>query len=272
MQLKLVMLVLVMLMPSFSYGQNFFDQRYRGWLWFEEKEKPQAISPKKEDKRREFSKEEMQEIKRQNEQFKEELELLKHVMIRYPENLEHVRRYKEKEKIMLDNAMLLSKSFLMTNFLNPDIADQLENPQNLYGRRTKKEIEDEQNEKTIKGLAKNVELFIFMQGDCRHCELLEKHLARFATKYGFTVEAVSADGTKSKYFKTHFNKELLKKLELKQMPTVIAVTNDSSLRFELARGAVSIADLEETSLLMGQYLESVKTKVEEEQKTSGRGQ
>lgn len=262
MQILRIVLMFLMIMPSCAYGQNFFEQRYRGWLWFEEKEKPQEISPQTENKSREFTKEEMQEIKRKNEQFKEELELLKHVMIRYPGNLEHVRRYKEKEKIMLDNAMILSKSFLMTNFLNPDIADQLENPQNLYGRRTKKEIEDEQNEKTIKGLAKNVELFIFMQGNCKHCELLEKHLASFAGKYGFNVEAVSADGTQSKYFKTNFNDEVIEKLELKQMPTVIAVTNDSSVRFELARGAVSIADLEETSLLMAQYLESVKTKAE----------
>ena len=41
------------------------------------------------------------------------------------------------------------------------------------------------------------------------------------------------------------------------MPTVIAVTNDSSLRFELARGAVSVADLEDNSLLMAKYLETV---------------
>jgi hypothetical protein len=39
------------------------------------------------------------------------------------------------------------------------------------------------------------------------------------------------------------------------MPTVIAVTNDSRIRFELARGAVSVADLEENALLMAKYLE-----------------
>ena len=36
------------------------------------------------------------------------------------------------------------------------------------------------------------------------------------------------------YFKTHTNTELIERLQLKEMPTVITVTNDSSLRFELA--------------------------------------
>jgi DUF4097 and DUF4098 domain-containing protein YvlB len=43
----------------------------------------------------------------------------------------------------------------------------------------------------------------------------------------------------------------------KVMPTVIAVTNDSSVRFELTRGAVSIADLEEKSLLMAKRMKEL---------------
>lgn len=38
------------------------------------------------------------------------------------------------------------------------------------------------------------------------------------------------------------------------MPTVIAVVNDTRERFELARGAVSIADLEDKALLLAKYL------------------
>lgn len=245
--------VILIHMTSAAYGstkQNFFEQRYRGWIWFEEKE-PEVISEKQE-----FTLEEMEEIKAKNEQFAKELDLLKHVMIRYPDNLEHVRRYKEKEKIMLNNAALLGHSFLMTNFLNPDIADNLENPQNLYGRRAKQEIEEKSNAEKLTQVAKDVELFLFFKSDCIYCEILEKHLARFAGIYGFKVEAVSLDGTKSKYFKTHHNKELVAKLALEQMPTVIAVTNDSALRFELARGAVSVADLEGSSLLMHEYLQN----------------
>ena len=253
-KIAIILILIVQVTPSLTFAKtSFFEERYRGWLWFEEKEKPTPVETL--DPNRELTKEEMIEIKEKNEKFKEELELLKHVMIRYPDNIEHVRRYKEKEKIMLSNAMKLSHSFLMANFLNPDIANQLEAPQNIYGRKVLKENEQKQNSQKLKTLAKKVELFLFFQGDCSHCELLEKHLARFAKIYGFSVEAVSQDGTKSRYFKTHFNKELIEQLQLKEMPTVIAVTNDSKLRFELARGAVSVADLMDTSLLMGKYLD-----------------
>ena len=268
---NLLVILLLSLVPTLSFADegSFWDQRYRGWMWFEETEK--EVKEEEWPKTRKFTTEEMEQIKEKNERFAKELELLKHVMIRYPDNLEHVRRYKEKEKIMLDNAMVLGRSFMMANFLNPDLNDQLENPQNLYGRRTKAEIDEKLNSEKLKQVAKEVELFLFFKGDCLYCEILEKHLARFAGLYGFKVEAVSTDGANSRYFKTHHNnKELIEKLALKQMPTVIAVTNDSSLRFELARGAVSVADLENNSLLMHKYLEALGSKERDRETKEGR--
>ena len=40
------------------------------------------------------------------------------------------------------------------------------------------------------------------------------------------------------------------------MPTVIAITRDSKQRFELARGAVSIPDLEDKALLLVEILDN----------------
>ena len=59
----------------------------------------------------------------------------------------------------------------------------------------------------------------------------------------------------SSYFKTHASRKLIKALGLEVMPTVIAVVNDTRQRFELARGAVSVADLEEKALLLVNYLD-----------------
>jgi hypothetical protein len=103
----------------------------------------------------------MEAIKTENKNFAHELELLRHVMIGCPDNLEYVRKYKEKEKIMLDNAQVLGYSFLMANFLNPDIANHLEAPQNIYGRKALKENKEKQNLATLKAITKKVELFLF---------------------------------------------------------------------------------------------------------------
>jgi len=242
-----------------SYAQNFFEQRYRGWLWFEEKEQDESKDKdlmKKQKSPYLPSKEEIEKAKLDNEKFKEELADLRHLIIRYPDNLEFIRLYKEKEKQMLDGAMRLASNFAMVNFLRPDIADQLKNPQNIYGRNVAKSEKEKQDREIIKILTSKVELFVFRQDSCGHCSILEKHLSSFAKKYGFKVEAVSQDKSASSYFKTHNNPAIIKELALTVMPTVIAITKDSKMRFELARGAVSIPDLEDKALLLAEFLNS----------------
>lgn len=250
-----VMLIFI-LIPSISYGQNFFDQRYRGWLWFEEKEDIRGSQTEEQARSYIPTREQMKQAKHENEAFKEELEALRHMIVRYPSNLNYIFLYKEKEKQMLEGAMILARNFAMVNFLNPDIADQLKRPQNIYGRNVARDQKEVQDGQVIKSLSARVELFVFRQANCPHCPILEKHLNSFAKKYGFKVEAVSEDGSLSHYFKTHNNQALIKQLALTVMPTVIAVTKDSSMRFELARGAVSIPDLEDKALLLAEFLKN----------------
>lgn len=248
-------------MQAQAAKQDFFNERYRGWLWFEEK----AHDENQETDDRGMSlvptSKEMEMAKLENEKFKEELDSLRHMMIRYPNNLNYIRLYKEKEKEMLDGAMMLAVNFAMVNFLNPDMADQLKNPQNIYGRNIASSEKAKNEHQIIKSLSQQIELFIFRQDNCAHCPVLEKHLNSFANKYGFKVEAVAADNSNSKYFKTHNSPELIKQLNLTVMPTVIAVTKDSAMRFELARGAVSIPDLEDNALLLAKYLRNEYTKL-----------
>ncbi|MBP7189660.1 MAG: conjugal transfer protein TraF [Rickettsiaceae bacterium] len=238
-----------------AFAKNsFYDGLYRGWLWFEEKAKiveEDKIGPRN---MREPSEEEYKQARKEIEQFAADLEKLKYMMLRYPGNLEYIKRYKEKEAILLENAILLSQNYAMVNFLNPHLNDELKDPSNLYGRKIKNTVEQQMQKEELKSLAQKVELFLFFSESCPYCKVLEKHLAAFASDYGFKVTAVSADNSKSNYFQSQISPELVAKLDLKVMPTVIAVTNDSSVRFELVRGAVSVADLEEKSLLMAKRM------------------
>ena len=263
---KIIIIIVLTLVSTIATAkQDFFNQSYRGWLWFEEKPKDEPATEQDIKKDDIPTKEEMEKAKRENEQFKEELENLRHMMIRYPDNINYIRLYKEKEQEMLNASMTLARNFAMTNFLNPHLADNLKAPQNIYGRNLNRSEKKAQDSQTIKSLTSKIELFVFREDNCPHCPVLEKHLNSFASKYGFKVEAVSADNSQSKYFKTHNNPAITKALNLNVMPTVIAVTKDSSMRFELARGAVSIRGLEEKSLLLNQYLEKYKNKDEAKQ-------
>lgn len=255
----LTSLILIFGITSDALANNkFFEQRYRGWLWFDESEKEDAVKEQKhdddEDKIQLPTLEQMQEAKRDNEKFAQELEMLKHLAIRHPDNLEYIKLYKLKEKEMMDRAQLLGINWLMANFLNPEIVDELENPQNIYGRDIKKSQNKKTEESNLKDLSSKVELFVFRQDGCPYCSTLEKHLNTFANKYGFKVEAITPDNSQSRYFKSNSSPELVEALGLEVMPTVIAVVNDTRARFELARGAVSVADLEEKSLLLAKYI------------------
>ena len=244
--------ILIQLITSTANAKgDFFEQRYRGWLWFNERAKEQE----------ELAEEnqaptiaQMEQAKKENEEFSKELDLLKHLAIRYPENLEYIKLYKLKEKEMMDNAQILGMNWLMANFLNPDIVDELANPQNIYGRDIKTQQQQFDDKAILKELATKIELFVFRQEGYPHCPTLEKHLNSFATKYGFKVEAISPNHSQSQYFKTHTSPELIQALELKIMPTVIAVVNEGRQRFELARGGVSVVDIEEKALLLAKHL------------------
>ena len=254
MQYKAVMVLFIFfqfIAATANAKENFFEQRYRGWLWFDENVKEQE----------EFTEEnqaptlaQMEQAKKENEEFSKELDLLKHLAIRHPNNLEYIKLYKLKEKEMMDNAQVLGLNWIMANFLNPDIVDELKNPQNIYGRDIRNQQQDNDEKATLQELATKVELFVFRQDNCLHCPTLEKHLNSFTTKYGFKIEAISPDHSKSPYFKTHTSLELIKALGLEIMPTVIAVVNESRQRFELARGGVSVVDIEEKALLLAKHL------------------
>jgi conjugal transfer pilus assembly protein TraF len=259
-----ILIIIFLATKASAAEQSFFEQRYRGWLWFEETARNKDLEDQEQLKaiEAEKTKEERAKARREVEEFAKELEDLRYMMIRYPLDLEHVLAYKKKEAEMMDNSIKLDQSWRMVNFMNPAMIDLIENPTNLYGRRIKTELETKKDEAKIKGFAKSVELFFFFSKDCAYSNQLEPVLSSFAKKYNFKVEAISTDGSISKYFKTHHNqgevKDLIEKLGLSQTPVVIAVTNDSSVRFEFWRGAGALSELEENSILASKFMESLK--------------
>ncbi|RYE27584.1 MAG: hypothetical protein EOP45_00695, partial [Sphingobacteriaceae bacterium] len=156
-------------------------------------------------------------------------------------------------------AITLDHSHRLALLRSPDLVDHLKNPINLYGKKIKEKVDEENNTKKIKQLSTMVELFLFFSSSCPYSLHLEPVLHKFADKYGFKVEAVSldGDGSQSRYFTTHHNKDLIASLELQFTPTIILVTNDSSIRFELIRGAASLNEIEEQSLLALEHLKSL---------------
>lgn len=251
----LVIVLLICMQASFVSANGFFHQRYRGWLWFEQREK-QKIN---EDMQQELEKVQKQEQERAKaraevEAFSKELDDLKYMMIRYPENLDHVYAYKKKEAEMLDAALKLDHSYRLVNLLHPNDVNHKENPVNLYGRKIHQQEEQKVQDEKIAEIADKIELFFVFSSDCPYSMQAAPVVSQFTQKYKIATEALSTNGKKSQYFKTHFNQELVNMLGIESVPSLILVTKDSKTRFEIARGAVSFSELEEKLLLAHEIL------------------
>jgi len=233
-----------------THANSFFDERYRGWLWFEEqnptishravREKQTNVTPA--------------EAQREIEQFARELEELKFMMLARP-TPENVRAYRDKEKLMWQQAETLHDAWDMANLLYPEQRDLINNPVNVHAVKAKRELVLAENAEQIKQLAKSFDLVLFFSPTCKYCQLLSPVLKAFGEQYGFNIDAISTDHSKHEYFNTAHAPDLATKLGITAFPTVIAVSHDAKTAFELIRGYVSISELEDYTMLAVKYLQ-----------------
>jgi conjugal transfer pilus assembly protein TraF len=256
--IKIVTSLILMFLPSIVLGQGFFEERYRGWFWFENK--PLVLEKQKQAINSEQNPDiSPEQAKAEIEQFARELEDLKFMMLARP-TPQNVKAYRDKEKQMWDQADSLHAAWDTANLLYPDQRDLINNPVNVHAVKAKRAIQEEENTKVIKELAKEFDLVLFFSDSCRYCALLSPVLKSFGEIYGFHIDAVSNQGSKHEHFKTVTSQELIERLGITAFPTVIAVSHDSKTAFELIRGYVSLSELEEYSLLAARYLEAQKSK------------
>jgi conjugal transfer pilus assembly protein TraF len=241
-------IVLLVLLTSISncFAGSFYDQRYRGWLWFEE--------GKKESNLKEEENIGPDQAREEVELFAKELEERKFVMLARP-TVKNVKAYRDKEQEMWQKAIKLDEATRMANFLYPQLYDHMLEPTNAMAVKLKREIEGGAQEELIKEFATKFDLVLFFRAGCKYCKAFEPVLANFAQKYGFNIEAASMDGEKSEFFKTSNANEVANRLGIEATPTVIAVSHDSKVAFELIRGFVSMSELEEYSALAVKYLQ-----------------
>ena len=264
----------LVLLPGITNAQGFLnDQRYRGWLWFENKPVTQKPSKQSQALNQTASSPDItpEIAKAEIEQFSKELDELKFMMLARP-TVENVKAYRDKEKLLWAHAEVLESAWEMANLLYPEQRDLINNPVNVHAVKAKRQLDSEDRSKKIKELAQNFDLVLFFSNSCRYCQLFSPVLKSFAEQYGFKVEAVSRDSSKHEHFETAIVPTLVERLGITVFPTVIAVSHDSKTAFELIRGYVSISELEEYSLLSVKYLQVKESAGREEIDEHSRGQ
>lgn len=245
--------------PAQAQDSNFFNERYRGWLWFEEDRKklPKQQQVQYQDHVQEQDEDAItpESAKEEIEQLAKELDDTKYVMLARP-SPQNIKAYMEKEAIVWKNIERLQKAWEIANFLYPEHHDLIKEPVNVHAIKLKHEMADLRQSELIKDFAGEFDLVLFFKGACKFCSSFEPVLKNFGERFGFKVEAVTMDGTKSEHFVTANLPRLAKQLGIEAVPTLVAVSKDGKIAFELVRGFLSLTELEEHSARAAGYLVS----------------
>lgn len=223
-------ILLVILVISSSANASFFDERYRGWLWFEENKKSEIVKITPEN------------AKLIIENLKEELDDKRNVMIAQP-NAQNVINYIIWEEKMWKNALKLDEAYREAKFLYPEYFDKRNYPTNVHAVKLKRQVDRKEAMAKIKGFAAKFDLVFFFKEDCLYSKSFAPILKDFCIEYSFKLDEVSVNG----------GDDLAKKLNIKVTPVIYAISKDKKSTFEIIRGFVSKSELEEYVLLAINY-------------------
>jgi conjugal transfer pilus assembly protein TraF len=233
---------------------DFFNDRYRGWLWFEEgNNKLKKQLNEKENQDHSANNITPEEAKEELDKFARQLDDAKYVMLARP-TASNIKAYMEKEAIAWKNIERLQKAWEVASFLYPEYHDLIKDPVNVHAVKLKREIDELEQQEVIKAFSNDFDLVLFFKGSCKLSTAFEPVLKNFAGTFGFKVEAITMDGTKSRNFVTADMPRLAQQLGIEAAPLLVAVSKDGKIAFELARGFVSLTELEQHSVRATKYL------------------
>ncbi len=226
-----------------SAANKFFDgdEKYRGFYWFEQKPDKKKVQKQSDLTFKSMSsKKAAENIKERKEQLVKARNIMLELSFRGAEREEifkAVRHYKQLENEMRDSGLELALAWESVNFTNPELVDRISNPVNVPANKLKRLEEKNKNAQQIKAFAGDYDLVLFEKDGCPYCTQFKPILEYFTSNYGFNLDVV---GDRSEHQK------LIQDLNIQAAPTLIAVSRDGEVAFELSRGLSTLSELEDS--------------------------
>jgi len=214
------------------------DDRYRGFYWFEDdKNNPQATDL------RSFYYPDAVEAQKSIEARRQAMDDARAQMVElgFRENTPPsvlraaIVKYKKLEAAMHEGVLRLVAASEEANLTNPEIADVINFPTNVFANKLKRKIDEQEKDEIIRSFAKKFDLVLFASSSCPYSLAFVPVITDFASRYGFALETTSLSSKEGK---------LAVSLDIKHTPTLVAVSKDGKQLFELARGLQSASELE----------------------------
>ena len=228
---------------------SFYDgaNKHKGFYWFEVQEKEQNQLPESS-----HALPTSVEASASMEARKAELDNARNVMLElsYREDVPNevlrasIVKYKKLEAKMYGSAIRLADASDMANFIIPEIVNYDKEPSNVFASKIKCKVAGEEKLKTIKQFGSKFDLLLFANNDCPYSKGFVPIATRFANSHGYPLDITSLESSAG---------AIAAKLGITSTPTLVAISKDATQLFEIARGYVSLSELEESRVLSQKY-------------------
>ncbi len=234
--MKGVLLILI-IWPSLSMGDAFFDDHSDGWFWY--------IDPKEQMDNPSLSKKPPLNPTQEMEQVRNRITNSLNQAILHPTE-ENLRNYARNYYAVINQGQHFADAYKLMLMKNPTFDYYLRFPVNHNARNVYNRKQSDLAENAIRRLAKTHGFFFFFAGDCEYCHVFAPTVKRFSDKYGIEVMPISLDGKPLlEYPNAVHDNGTAKKLGVSTMPALFAVNPRTKQVIPLANGVVSVSDLEE---------------------------
>lgn len=228
---------------------SFYDgaNKHKGFYWFEVKEKEQQQLPESS-----HPLPTPEEASNNLAARKAELDNARNVMLElsYREDIPDevlrasIVKYKKLEAKMYGSAIRLADASDMANFTNPELVNYDKEPTNVFANKIKRKLAGEEKLAIIKEFGSKFDLLLFANNDCPYSKGFVPIATRFANDYGYSLDITSLESSAG---------AIAVKLGITSTPTLVAISKDATQLFEIARGYVSLSELEESIVLSQKY-------------------
>ncbi|MFM8453407.1 MAG: conjugal transfer protein TraF [Gammaproteobacteria bacterium] len=229
-----------LIFPGLAFA-NFFEERERGWFWYERQkgEKNEPIKQTNLDSKPSYT--------HQMQQIRERIDESLNRAILEPTDSNLVEFLKEYQKAA-NKAEKFSDLYQLAILKNPKIFPLQYSSNNSMSlqERNHKEI----LRKTLYKLSKTHGFFFVFSSTCSYCHSSAPVVKNFSKEYDLTVMGISVDGGTVREFPDAIhNKSLLIRLGLNSVPVLLAYNARTQEILPLTNGEISIQNLEHSVYL-----------------------
>lgn len=240
----LLALIIVLSIESTKAEPRFFDDRSRGWHWYEQQ-------LKKEEEDAKLPKTPTQILAEEKQALSEALD-----QAILTGNLQDVANYMAMQKAFIDRSERFANSWSAALQLNPKLDERVKDPPDHFARPIVDKENNAKREKIIKNLAKTHGLFFFFKGNCPYCHGIAPVVQAFAEKYGWEVMPISLDGANLEGFpKAKRDNGISQNLGIDSVPALIAVNPKDNKVFPISFGMVALDEIERRIEILWNFIE-----------------